>query len=206
LQIGGDVASATVLHRHHVVHDTRWCKPAALAAHPTQGVLTQEGCAHQPPLAGLVEANLAIKATPCASVFAVDERPMDRAVARLCKHRWTPRVSTWCRGAAGHRKSLQKDAAHPQIRLGFLREQSVHTNTINNPKEAPMTYRTTEFTVDELGFIQIAQTKVLVAAARGELDLNRLAREEMASRGLDLQGEWVGFDRARQIHQVEATK
>lgn len=69
-----------------------------------------------------------------------------------------------------------------------------------------MTYRSTEFTVDELGFIQIAQTKVLVAAARGELDLNRLAREEMASRGLDLQGDWVGFDRARQIHQVEATK
>ncbi len=133
LQIGGDVASATVLHRHHVVHDTRWCKPAALAAHPTQGVLTQEGCAHQPPLAGLVEANLAIKATPCASVFAVDERPMDRAVARLCKHRCTTRVSTWCRGAARHRKSLQKDAAHPQIRLGFLREQSVHTNTINHP-------------------------------------------------------------------------
>jgi hypothetical protein len=38
------------------------------------------------------------------------------------------------------------------------------------------------------------------------LDLNQLAREEMASRGLDLKGDWVGFDRARQIHQVAVTK
>jgi hypothetical protein len=69
-----------------------------------------------------------------------------------------------------------------------------------------MTYRNTEFTVDELGFMQTALNKVLAAAARGELDLNRLAREEMAARGLDLQGTWVGFDRARQIHQVEVAK
>ena len=52
-----------------------------------------------------------------------------------------------------------------------------------------MTY-TTQFTVDEVGFIQIALTKVLAAA----------------SRGLDTQGEWVGFDRARQIHQVRGAK
>lgn len=69
-----------------------------------------------------------------------------------------------------------------------------------------MTYQSTEFTIDELGFIQTALNKVLAAAARGELDLNRLAREEMASRGLDRDGNWVGFDRACQIHQVEAAK
>jgi hypothetical protein len=69
-----------------------------------------------------------------------------------------------------------------------------------------MTYQNTEFTVDDLGFIQTALNKVLAAAARGELDLNRLAREEMASRGLDREGNWVGFDLARQIHQVEAAK
>ncbi len=68
-----------------------------------------------------------------------------------------------------------------------------------------MTY-TTQFTVDEVGFIQIALTKVLAAAARGELDLNLLAREELASRGLDTQGEWVGFDRASQIHKVGGAK
>jgi hypothetical protein len=65
-----------------------------------------------------------------------------------------------------------------------------------------MALTTNEFTIDEVGFIQIALTKVLAAAARGELDLNRLAREELAARGLDDKGEWVGFDRAKQIHSV----
>ena len=59
-----------------------------------------------------------------------------------------------------------------------------------------------KFTVDEIGFIQIALTKVLAAAARGEFDLNQLAREELASRGLDNQGVWVGFDRAKTLHNV----
>ena len=36
--------------------------------------------------------------------------------------------------------------------------------------------------------------------ARGQLDLNHLAREERASRGLDRDGVWVGFARAREIH------
>ncbi len=65
-----------------------------------------------------------------------------------------------------------------------------------------MSYTTNGFTIDELGFIQIALTKVLAAAARGEVDLNRLAREELASRGMDKNGQWVGFDRAAAIHTV----
>ena len=65
-----------------------------------------------------------------------------------------------------------------------------------------MSYTTNEFTVDEVGFIQTALAKVLAAAARGELDLNRLAREELAARGLDDRGNWVGFERAKQIHNV----
>ena len=65
-----------------------------------------------------------------------------------------------------------------------------------------MTYRNTKFTVDELGFIQTALNKVLAAAARGELDLNNLARKELANRGLDKQGQWVGFDKANQIHNA----
>ena len=65
-----------------------------------------------------------------------------------------------------------------------------------------MTYTTSKFTVDELGFSQTSLAKVLAAAARGEIDLNRLAREELAPRGLDDQGVWVGFDRAKQIHNV----
>ena len=60
----------------------------------------------------------------------------------------------------------------------------------------------TTFTVDELGFIQIALNKVLVAVANGELDLNDLARKELANRGLHKQGQWVGFDKANQIYNA----
>ena len=65
-----------------------------------------------------------------------------------------------------------------------------------------MSLTTNGFTIDEIGFIQIALTKVLAAAARGEFDLNRLAREELAARGLDRQGEWVGFPQAKKIHEI----
>jgi hypothetical protein len=65
-----------------------------------------------------------------------------------------------------------------------------------------MTYTTQEFSVDEIGFIQIALAKVLAAAARGEIDLNQLAREELAARGLNDKGVWVGFDRAKEIHRI----
>ena len=62
-----------------------------------------------------------------------------------------------------------------------------------------MSYSTGQFTVDELGPIQNMLVKVLVAATSGEIDLNRLAREELAARGLDAHGVWVGFDRARTL-------
>jgi hypothetical protein len=64
-------------------------------------------------------------------------------------------------------------------------------------------YTAGPFTVDEIGFIQIADAKVLAAVARGEIDLNRIAREELAARGLGIHGEWVGFEKARTIHGLD---
>ena len=69
-----------------------------------------------------------------------------------------------------------------------------------------MAYTTKAFPVDELGFIQTALTRVLAAVSRGELDLNRLAREELASRGLDQDGMWVGFERADAVLQGASTQ
>ena len=63
-----------------------------------------------------------------------------------------------------------------------------------------MSYTTGGFTVDEVGFIQHATSRVLAAVARGELDLNQLAREELASRGQDINGVWIGFDLAAELH------
>ncbi len=65
-------------------------------------------------------------------------------------------------------------------------------------------YSAGPFSVDEIGFIQIAEAKVLAAVARGEIDLNRIAREELANRGLGKNGEWVGFERARDVHGLVA--
>jgi len=64
-------------------------------------------------------------------------------------------------------------------------------------------YSAGSFTVDEIGFIQIADAKVLAAVARGEIDLNRIAREELVARGLGIHGEWVGFKASRKVHGVE---
>lgn len=43
-------------------------------------------------------------------------------------------------------------------------------------------------------------TSLLLAAAAGLIDPVLLARRELASRGLDADGQWCGFSRAAQIH------
>src|SRR5690349_19194167 len=60
---------------------------------------------------------------------------------------------------------------------------------------------TNEFTPDDLGFLDLAHTRVLIAVANRRLDLNDIARRELADRGLDHQGTWVGFRRAREIYE-----
>lgn len=47
--------------------------------------------------------------------------------------------------------------------------------------------------------LQALDTSILIAAARGEIDLNALARKELASRGISPRtGAWVGFAKAAQ--------
>ncbi len=64
-----------------------------------------------------------------------------------------------------------------------------------------MSYTTGKFAVDELQFIQAVPVRVLVAATKLERDLNLLAREELANRGYDESGVWIGFRRAREEMQ-----
>lgn len=61
-----------------------------------------------------------------------------------------------------------------------------------------MAYTSGPLTQEQASILQIADTQTLAAVARGEVDLNRIAREELASRGMDQNGNWVGFDKARQ--------
>ncbi len=82
------------------------------------------------------------------------------------------------------------------------------------PEEPKTTSRLTEATrrrlreqlasgVDETSpdfLYSTTATALLLAIEAGLIDPVRLARAELAGRGLDANGDWVGFDRARQIH------
>jgi hypothetical protein len=52
-------------------------------------------------------------------------------------------------------------------------------------------------TPDQIDFVHTVPLSVLVAAANGHVDLNRLAFQELANRGYDGQGVWVGYKAAK---------
>lgn len=59
---------------------------------------------------------------------------------------------------------------------------------------------------DELNpqfMFQGTATDLLVAATKGEIDLNQLVAKELAGRGLDKDGKWVGFAKAEVIHGIK---
>lgn len=47
------------------------------------------------------------------------------------------------------------------------------------------------------------RTDLLLAAERGLIDIVKLARKELANRGLDADGNWIGFDEARRVHGAQ---
>jgi hypothetical protein len=53
--------------------------------------------------------------------------------------------------------------------------------------------------------VQTFPSDVLAAAARGEIDLNDYARRELASRGLDHAGKWIGFPAAARLANLRPT-
>ena len=56
---------------------------------------------------------------------------------------------------------------------------------------------------DVMGNFQTLHHKVLGAIAAGHTDPKRLAREDLANRGHDHDGNWIGFDKAAKLHKVE---
>lgn len=52
------------------------------------------------------------------------------------------------------------------------------------------------------GVFQVLPLASLLAAVRGELDLNLIARRELASRGLNQAGQWVGFAEAARLAEL----
>ena len=57
---------------------------------------------------------------------------------------------------------------------------------------------TTPDSENPLFLFQGTATKLLVMALNGEFDFATLARRELADRGLNLKGEWIGFQKEQQ--------
>lgn len=45
-------------------------------------------------------------------------------------------------------------------------------------------------------------TSLLTQIAKGDIDANYIAKVELANRGLDLNGQWVGFAKAKRLHGI----
>jgi hypothetical protein len=61
-----------------------------------------------------------------------------------------------------------------------------------------------EFSIDyDYGHISLMSTDFLAAVARGEVDMNELAKRTLANRGYGPNCEWLGFEGARQALGVE---
>jgi hypothetical protein len=51
---------------------------------------------------------------------------------------------------------------------------------------------------DKIGFMKLADNDILAAVARGEVDLNAMACQILADRGMDQNGRWIGFRAAHE--------
>ena len=54
----------------------------------------------------------------------------------------------------------------------------------------------------DINLLQTLDTDLLAKAARGEIDLNTLAKYVLSQRGQDSDGKWVGFNDAAKHHQI----
>lgn len=50
---------------------------------------------------------------------------------------------------------------------------------------------------------QSTSTQLLVETLKAEFDIEYCVRKELANRGLNRDGEWVGFSKAKEIHGIE---
>jgi hypothetical protein len=53
-----------------------------------------------------------------------------------------------------------------------------------------------------LEHLQPLPTELLNAMAKGEVDTQAIAAQLMAGRGLDRDGKWVGFEKAKEVWRV----
>lgn len=57
--------------------------------------------------------------------------------------------------------------------------------------------------LDPRHLFSLTHTQLLVEALKGEFSLDYMAGRQLANRGLDKEGKWVGFDKAKEIHGIQ---
>jgi len=57
--------------------------------------------------------------------------------------------------------------------------------------------------LDPRYIFNMTATQLLTEALKGEFDITYLIRKQLADRGLDKGGKWVGFDKAKELHQIK---
>jgi hypothetical protein len=57
--------------------------------------------------------------------------------------------------------------------------------------------------LDPRYLFSLTHSQLLVEALKGEFDIRYMVRRELANRGLDNEGKWIGFDKAKKLHEIE---
>ena len=63
-------------------------------------------------------------------------------------------------------------------------------------------YKMNQVVQHDINLLQTLDTGLLAKAARGEIDLNNLAKYVLSQRGQDRNGQWIGFNDAAKHHQI----
>ncbi|MGP8216889.1 MAG: hypothetical protein ACLQQ4_15085 [Bacteroidia bacterium] len=57
--------------------------------------------------------------------------------------------------------------------------------------------------LDPRYIFNMTATKLLTEALKGEYSIEYMVRRELANRGLDKEGKWIGFSQAKELHQIK---
>lgn len=57
--------------------------------------------------------------------------------------------------------------------------------------------------LDPRYIFNMTATQLLTEALKGEFDITYLIKRQLANRGLDREGKWIGFDKAKELHQIK---
>ena len=72
-----------------------------------------------------------------------------------------------------------------------------------NPKQDLKKFDGRSDELDPRYIFSMTATQLLTEALKCEFDITYLIRRELANRGLDKEGKWIGFNKAKELHQVE---